>query len=249
MGFLDLPLRFRLDVGIDRKRDLVCLLDRCWLGLLLGKTVALLQSYRLQPTHLLDNLVQLGLKPLVRSQLGRALDQRVKGTVKILFGGFQMPGLIILPAQLVVLFCFGNEVGYRIHFCRAAIGFCGGSGSRRGGQSWNRLRRRFRRDKPLCIAPAGNQQARTTNQAQQFGNPSNPHRPLRLPTPVVSSRCRIVLCHSLKGQCAKVLTKVTSSTSCRKTYLMPLDDPAVASIICHPEGSARDCEGSAPRRP
>jgi hypothetical protein len=60
-----LCLRFSPHRRVDRKSDLVSLVDRCRLAALLGKPIALLQGQHLQPVYAFDNPVEFAFQTII----------------------------------------------------------------------------------------------------------------------------------------------------------------------------------------
>ena len=69
MGGLDLGLGLRLNIWVNRDRNLVGFVDGRRLRLLLGKAVTLLQSLQFQTVYAIQNAVKLLLQPVVRAHV------------------------------------------------------------------------------------------------------------------------------------------------------------------------------------
>ena len=184
-GF-DLGLRLRLDVGIDRRGDLVGFVDRRGLGLLLGRRVVRLQGRQFRTVHAFQDSLQLVLHPLVRANLRRALQQLIHRVIKTALGRFQISGFELFLSALIVLLGVQNQISHRIGLglgCGLALlfrvciylGYCLGNGRQDRGQSGRvGLGRRQARLTLVAVAGRAGQKQRRQQHNRKVG-PSDSH--------------------------------------------------------------------------
>src|SRR5579872_6266632 len=106
-----------LDVLIYRESGLVSLVDRCWRRFLLGEPVTLLQRLQLQAIYPIQDLIKFLLQSLVRADVQRAREQQIESAIKTFFGGFQVPGLVVLLTSLIFLLDLCDQFSRWISNC------------------------------------------------------------------------------------------------------------------------------------
>ena len=115
MGVCQLGLRLGLDRGIDRKGDVVGLIDGRRFEALLGESVARFERLQLQLVRCLDDLVELGLQPFVVLQPDRSTQQKIEGRVEVVLGGLQVAGRIVGLAARVLGFGARDQLLHGLH--------------------------------------------------------------------------------------------------------------------------------------
>ena len=116
MGRLDLGFRSGLDVGIDRRRDVVHFINRRRLGFLLRRRIVRLQRRHFRPVHTFENSLQFVLHPFIRPNFGRTLQQHVNRVIETSLGRFQISSFESVLSCLVFLLGVREEFGNRIRF-------------------------------------------------------------------------------------------------------------------------------------
>ena len=118
MRGLDLGFGLRLDVGVDRRRDLVDFINRRGLGFLLRRGVVRLQGRQFRTVYTFENALQFVLHSLVRANLGGTLQQQVKGMIKSPLGLPRSPALNLSSPSLVCPVGADNQSHHWIDFGR-----------------------------------------------------------------------------------------------------------------------------------
>src|SRR6476646_1671341 len=98
MCCFDLSFGLCFDVGINRKGDVIGLINRRGLRFWLGRGLSIFQFQSVYP---IQDSVQLALHSLIRANFWGTAADKIKSSVETLFGCVQMASLIVILSGVI----------------------------------------------------------------------------------------------------------------------------------------------------